>query len=312
MMRSRYCPLCDRGYDQDRCPRHQVPTLPLGEDAPPTSRIGAGTILKERYRIDTLIGRGGMGAVLAGFDLERARPVVIKVLRGAQIRDKGPVRRFYREGRAASELDHPHIVRIHELGFDESTAAPFLVKDRVAGETLERSVERSGPFAERRALHVASQVAEALKSAHSKGILHRDLKPRNVMLEADRADHVTVLDFGLAKGIVDEEDTPPLTEPGRSVGTPAYMSPEQITQAPQDERSDLYGLGCLLHHMLTGRAPYSGPRAMDVMRMHLKAPIAELPSSLSDGKPPSARLLRIHRSLLEKSRSCGRATRSSS
>lgn len=301
-MTPRYCPLCDAKRTERWCPRHQVPTLPSSATAPPAAKIVAGTILSSRYRVDALLGRGGMGAILTGTDLEEGGPVVLKVLRGGKIRERGRLRRFFTEGRTASQLDHPNIIKVHGLAVDEATRAPFLIMERALGETLERVMNRVGPFSEARVGWVALQIAQALGAAHAQGVLHRDLKPSNVMLHdrPGRPDFVTVLDFGLAKLLEPNDGLPPLTAPGRSVGTPAFMSPEQVTQGPQDGRSDFYGLGCLLHYLLTGRPPYEASQPSEMMRMHLQAPIPRLPERLSDGQAPTSGLIRMHRALLAK------------
>ena len=294
----RYCPLCDAQYQQRTCPYHNVPTLPMGDSAVPSSKIARGSVLAGRYRIDSLVGKGGMGAALAGKDLHEDRDVVIKVLRGTKAHKTSTIRRFYREGQAAVELRHPNIVRMFGLGFDEATSAPFLVMERVFGQTLESRIGQDGPFSESQAKALILQVARALQAAHAKGILHRDLKPQNIMLRSEN-DHVVVLDFGLAKALRDES-TPALTAPGKSVGTPAYMSPEQIMQQEQTERSDLYGVGCLLHYTLVGKPPYQAKKAVEVMRMHILAPSPPLPPILADGQAPSVALSHLHRSLLAK------------
>src|SRR6185436_11410547 len=147
-------------------------------------------------------------------------------------------------------------------------------------------------------------VARALIEAHDKGVLHRDLKPANLMVVPTAGDdeEIKVLDFGLAKVLEPEEGTKPFTAPGQAVGTPAFMAPEQITQSPQDFRTDLYGLGCVMHVMLTGSAPFDGPDRLEVMRKQIREPPPPLPERLADGRPPSSELIALHRKLLMKNR----------
>ncbi len=283
------------------CPKHQVPTLQTGPLEGPVSKLEIGTILVGKYRVEGLAGRGGMGAVLHATRLQDQAQVVLKVLRGAKIKQRAHLRRFYLEAQAIQRLDHPHVVRVFEFGVDEATRAPFLAMELVRGQTLDQLLLKEGRLNEQRAGQLGSQVAWALFHAHESGVLHRDLKPRNIMiLGAPPYEQVKVLDFGLAKIVAGDDDTPPLTAPGRTVGTPAYMSPEQITQRPQDYRTDLYGLGCVLFHTLCGRPPFGGNSPLEIMRKHLKVPASPLPERLLDGQAPSVELSALMMQLLAK------------
>jgi serine/threonine protein kinase len=228
--------------------------------------------------------------------------VVVKVVKTGKEALIGHLRRFYREAMAMSRLNHPNIVRVHEFGVDVPTRTPFLIMEHVDGRTLRDLVDGDGPVPERRAARLLVQVARALLEAHNHGVLHRDLKPRNIMVQtlADGEELVKVLDFGLAKINEGDDPQPPLTMPGKTIGTPAYMSPEQVVSGEQDARTDLYGLGCVLHMVLTGSAPFVGNDLIDTMRMHLNREPPELPNPLADGLAPSDGLKILYKRLMAK------------
>ena len=218
-----------------------------------------------RYRIDSKLGEGGMGAVFAAHDTQLGRTVAIKVLAGDQVVDAGRRERFLQEARVASSLNHPNIVAIHDLGSQDGT--DFIVMELVAGTTLARRIPPGGlPVAT--ALSIAIPVADALAAAHRAGIVHRDLKPANVMVTADGG--VKVLDFGVAK-LLDVSDaqgatrTAVATAHGLVVGTAAYMSPEQADGAGVDARSDIFSFGSVLYEMVTGRQAFTGSSALSVL-----------------------------------------------
>ncbi len=297
----RYCPLCDEERAETTCPIHQVPTLPPPtKEAPPP--ITNGCEIAGRYRVEGVLSHGGMGTVLEATQLVIKRPVVVKVLREARPDDRARVRRFYQEARLISAVDHPNIVRIFEFGLDPVYKVPFIAMEKVEGVTLQRIVSKEGPLSERRAARLFAQIVRALIEANRKGVLHRDLKPRNVMARRlpEGGEHITVLDFGLAKFVEDDMPGPPLTAPGRTVGTPGFMSPEQVLGKPLDFRSDLYGLGCMLFVALTGKPPFEGSSALSVMRMQVRERPPELPAVLSDGSPPSPQLRALTERLLAK------------
>ncbi|HET7694128.1 MAG TPA: protein kinase [Vicinamibacterales bacterium] len=207
------------------------------------------------YRLEQEIGRGGMGVVYRATDMTLQRPVAIKVLPGELTADADERRRLLREARAASSLNHPHIVTIHEVGEADGTA--FIAMELVDGEPLDRVLAR-GPLPLPAALEYAAQVAAALAAAHERGIVHRDIKPGNVAITRDS--RAKVLDFGLAKltaRAASEATASFATLPGTVVGTLAYMSPEQAEGRPVDARSDVFSLGAVLYEMLTGRRPFA-------------------------------------------------------
>jgi serine/threonine protein kinase/Tol biopolymer transport system component len=226
-----------------------------------------------RYRINELIGSGGMGQVFLADDTELNRPVAFKVLHRDVAEDQERVRRFIQEARAASALNHPNILTIHEIGAFEGCR--FIVSEYVDGLTLREHMHQGLTAAE--SIDITCQIAAALQAAHSAGIVHRDIKPENVMLRKDGL--VKVLDFGLAK-LTEADDHPidqnapiasaVLTNPGLVMGTVAYMSPEQACGKPVDSRTDLWSLGVVFHEMLTGKSPFEGESVTDIITSILK------------------------------------------
>jgi formylglycine-generating enzyme required for sulfatase activity len=212
------------------------------------------------YRLEHEIGRGGMGVVYRATDTRLERPVAIKILPDELTADADERRRFLREARAASALNHPHIVTIHEVGEDEGTT--FIAMELVEGEALDRVLAR-GPLPLPIALEYGTQIAAALAAAHGRGIVHRDVKPGNIAVTRDS--RAKVLDFGLAKltqRAPTEATASFATRPGTVVGTLAYMSPEQAEGKPVDARSDVFSLGAVIYEMLTGRRPF--PHSSDL------------------------------------------------
>jgi serine/threonine-protein kinase len=239
-------------------------------------------VLDQRYRVEALLAQGGMGAVFRARHLLLDRPVAVKVLHPERAGDATAARRLVREARRTFEIDHPHCVRVTDLG-TTGEGLLYLVMEFLDGVTLNQELRRTGILPARRAVHIAAQVADALGHAHALGLVHRDLKPDNVMLvrRGPVADHVKVLDFGLAK-LFDEAaaarhafSVAPLTQQGLIYGTPEYMSPEQATGRPLGPSSDLYALGILLYEMLVGRRPFAAEHAMQVLaaQVHQHPPL---------------------------------------
>ncbi len=225
---------------------------------------GVRRTLVGRYELGEVIGRGGMGTVYRATDLVLRRTVAVKVL-PATLAEEDPthVARFEREARAAAALTHPGVVAVYDTDADEGTR--FIVMECVTGRDLTAIVREQAPLDPVRAVSIAERVADALAAAHAAGIVHRDVKPANVMLAADGS--VKVLDFGIARAL----DGATLTHGSSILGSAAYMAPEQALGERADERSDVYSLGCLLYAMLTGRPPFTGEAGAAVLHQHVNA-----------------------------------------
>ncbi|MFD8153383.1 serine/threonine-protein kinase [Streptomyces sp. NPDC059720] len=229
-------------------------------------------VLAQRYELIEEAGRGGMGQVWRALDRELGRVVAVKVLPPELTRHEEFRVRFRREARTIASLSHRNIAVLHDVGEDvrDGESTPFLVMEFIDGRTVAEALAE-GPFTVVRALDVGRGVAEALAHSHGQGLVHRDIKPSNVMLTADGG--VKVLDFGISK-VVAETGTR-LTATGMTVGTPAYLSPEQLTGEAVDGRSDQYSTACLLYELLTGRPPFLGDSPFAVMHQHIsKEPLA--------------------------------------
>jgi tetratricopeptide (TPR) repeat protein len=217
-----------------------------------------------KYRLDRLLGAGGMGSVYLAHDVDLDRDVAIKFISPERAADPTARRRLVHEARAAAALDHPNICAVHDVVVEPDGNA-FIVMQYVEGETLARRLEE-GPLDPRQALLVATDVASALSAAHRRGIVHRDVKPQNIIITP--SGRAKLLDFGIAR--LDEPagahstTATRLTGPGRGPGTPAYMSPEQLQQQPLDGRSDLFSLGAVVYECLTGRQPFDGASEAEI------------------------------------------------
>ena len=229
--------------------------------------------LADRYRIERPLGRGGMATVFLAEDLKHHRRVAIKVLDPEVAAAIGP-ERFLREIETIARLTHPHILPLHDSGAADGLL--FYVMPYVEGESLRERLAREKQLPVDDALRVAREVADALSYAHSQGVVHRDVKPENILLESG---HAVVADFGIARAVA-AAGADKLTATGIAVGTPAYMSPEQAAGSRDlDGRSDLYSLGCVLYEMLAGQPPFSGPTAESLVHQHLNAsprPVTEI------------------------------------
>ncbi len=218
--------------------------------------------IDERYQIVRSLGGGGMAEVYLAHDELLDRDVAIKVLRSQYASDKEFVERFRREAKSAASLSHPNIVSIHDRGETED-GTYYIVMEYVPGGTLKEHVLRKGPLAPDTSIEVATQIAEALKVAHEKGVIHRDIKPQNILI-TDSGD-VKVGDFGIARAT----SAAALTQTGHVLGSVHYMSPEQAMGTHVDPRSDLYSLGVVLYEMLTGERPFNAEAPMGVVMKHV-------------------------------------------
>ncbi|MDQ2787661.1 MAG: Stk1 family PASTA domain-containing Ser/Thr kinase [Chloroflexota bacterium] len=219
-------------------------------------------ILNGRYRIDGIVGDGGMAVVYRGWDLVLNRVVAIKVLREQYATNDSFLARFRREAQSAAGLSHPNIVNVYDVGRDGDTW--YIVQELIDGTDLATLIRQRGQFTVPDAIEVMAQVAPALDYAHGHGIIHRDIKPHNILIDARGT--AKVVDFGIAKGVNDIK----MTDAGTALGTAGYISPEQATGSPLTAASDLYSAGVVLYEMLTGRLPFVGDTAVSVAMQHVR------------------------------------------
>jgi serine/threonine protein kinase len=251
------------------------------------------------YEILSRLGAGGMGEVYRARDTRLGRDVAVKVIEPGRAGDPSARSRFEREARAVAALSHPNILAIHDFGIEGETG--YSVTELLRGETLRSRLDRES-LSWRKAVEIAAAVSDGLAAAHMAGIVHRDLKPENVFLTEEG--RVKILDFGLARLEPDGSDeggsalpTVSRTEPGTVLGTVGYMSPEQVRGLPVDARSDIFSLGAVLYEMVTGRRPFAGKSAADVMAAVLRE---SPPDPSESGRKIPDSLARILTRCLEK------------
>jgi hypothetical protein len=246
------CPSCGTCYDSSAGFCHN-------DGVELTYTLPVERVVDGKYRLERLLGRGGMGAVYEGVDVRLNRRVAIKVLIGRMFGDRAALRRFEREAQASARLNHPNVITVYDYGAIGADGA-FLVMELLHGRTLRSELQRAGAIPPHVTARWFDQVFEAIKAAHMAGVVHRDLKPENVMVATgpDGADLVKVLDFGLAKVHLEGGDPNSLTVPGTIMGTFGYMPPEQLAGADVDHRCDVFALGVMVAEALTGRKPFAG------------------------------------------------------
>ena len=273
---ARACPACHTPLPEEAQFCLQCGTATPAEPGEPSRAVATGAVelarvrnsLAASYRIERVLGEGGMATVYLAEDLKHRRKVAVKVMRPELSATLG-VDRFLREVEIAAKLSHPHILPVHDSG--ETGGILYYVMPYVEGESLRDRVQRDGQLPVDEALQLAREVAEALRYAHKRGIIHRDIKPANVMLGEG---HALVADFGIARAA---DNSRALTQTGLAVGTPQYMSPEQASGEPEvDARADVYAIGAVLYEMLAGRAPFTGPTPQAVLAKSLTEEVVPL------------------------------------
>jgi serine/threonine protein kinase len=295
------CPACEP-FSPARAPTGQpiaageppaAAAAPKGEPLPPATPEEEfepaellGRIVGGRYRLEDVLGQGGMGAVYRGVQLTLDKPYAIKVLLPSLTSDPLFVARFRQEARIAAAIGHPGIVEVFDYGVEDGIA--YYVMELLQGQSLADYIGADRALAPGEAVHIVAEAADAVASAHDRGVIHRDLKPANLFLA--RADGggpvVKVLDFGVSKATMfTGAASEPRTVSGSVCGTPAYMSPEQLGRGKLDARSDLYSLGVVLYRLLTGKVPFGAAEAVLVMYMHLERPVPPLEPGLSEAVP---------------------------
>src|SRR4051794_3854728 len=233
-------------------------------------------LLGGRYQVGELLGYGGMAEVHRGRDLRLGRDVAIKTLRNDLARDATFQLRFRREAQNAASLNHPAIVAVYDTGEERGSAGetlPYIVMEFVNGRTLKEVLAAEGRLMPRRALEIVADICAAIEFSHRHGIIHRDIKPGNVMLT--QTGQIKVMDFGIARALASGAST--MTQTSAVIGTAQYLSPEQARGEPVDARSDVYSTGCVLFELLTGHPPFVGDNPVSVAYQHVR----------EDAKPPS-------------------------
>ncbi len=268
------CNTCNELFedDKDLCPVDSVRLADAGKSP------FIGKYIDDRYRILAFLGQGSMGAVFRALDETTSRQMAIKLLHGSRVSDPNSRRRFLREAKTISSLNHPNIVKLFHYGLlgDEQ---PYIVTEFLKGESLAKRIREKGHIPLEEALPIMRQVLSAVGEAHRAKVIHRDLKPENIVLEDDI---VKVLDFGVAKLMFERnEQSGSLTMDGKVCGSPGYMSPEQCRGEELDIRSDVYSLGVTIFEMLTGKRPFYADDVMGLMFMHVNRP------------PPSLNAIRV-------------------
>jgi serine/threonine protein kinase len=266
--------------DQRFCPRDGS-TL----RAPPGSDL-VGSILADRYHVIRRIGEGGMGQVYLAEHVKMKRKSAVKVLHQGMVHDHDAISRFNREASNASQIQHPNVAAIYDFG-ETPEGLIYLAMEFVDGEPLTKIIERHGALTAARAADIGEQVASALEAAHDMGIIHRDLKPDNIMIARGRAgeDIAKVVDFGIAKAV--QADDQKVTKTGLAIGTPEYMSPEQLGGDQLDSRTDIYSLGLVTFNMLTGQLPFPSVVSREALIMRLTEKPRTLAEIRNDVKWPA-------------------------
>jgi len=274
------CPQCGAEYELDQrfCPQDGT-TLRLKNA---TGDL-VGSIVADRYHVLSKLGEGGMGQVYLAEHVRMGRKSALKVMNPAMVKDADAISRFNREAANASHLNHPNVADVYDFG-ETSDGIIYLAMEFVDGPPLRRLIEEQGPLSPQRASLIVRQTADALAAAHDMGIVHRDLKPDNIMIARDRdgGDVVKVVDFGIAKAA--DNAAQKVTKTGLVVGTPEYMSPEQLAGDKLDGRSDIYALGLVAFNMLTGKLPFPADTVQESMIMRL----TESPRKLAEMRPDIA------------------------
>jgi serine/threonine-protein kinase len=248
--------------------------------------VHPGVILAGRYQIARVLGRGAMGVVVEATDLQSGEPRAVKLLTPAALQHATAVDRFFREAHATARLTSEHAVRVLDIG-TLTSGAPYMAMELLVGADLRASLKRRGALPTHEAAHHVMQACRALHEAHLAGIVHRDLKPANLFLtrRADGSACIKVLDFGISKAMFQGEGDDELTVTNAVLGSPAYMSPEQIRSARSvDPRTDIWSLGVVLYQLVTGKLPFASPSASDLVNMVVRDAPA-LPSKLRPGLP---------------------------
>ena len=272
------CPQCGTEYELDQrfCPKDGSTLRSQGGSAADL----IGSIIADRYHVLKKLGEGGMGTVYLAEHVKMGRKSAVKVMNPGMVHDADAIGRFNREAANASKISHPNVAAVYDFG-ETTDGMIYLAMEYIEGPSLTKVIEEAGALPPLRAADIARQTAEALAVAHDMGIVHRDLKPDNIMLTKNRdgSDCVKVVDFGIAKAVNSEAQK--VTKTGLVVGTPEYMSPEQLAGDKLDGRSDTYSLGLVTFAMMTGKLPFPAETVQESMIARL----TDRPKQLAEMRP---------------------------
>ena len=274
------CPKCQFENPDDTlyCGKCTTPLKPLEEFSAtktletPAKGLTSGTTFATRYEVIEELGKGGMGRVYKALDKEINEEVAIKLLKPEIASDESTVDRFRNELKFSRKIAHKNICKMYHLAKDEDT--PYITMEYVRGEDLKSFIRKKEKLSDVEALSIAKQVCEGLVEAHRLGVVHRDLKPQNIMI--DEEGDAKIMDFGIARSV----EAPGVTQTGVMIGTPDYISPEQAEGEEADHRADIYSLGVILYEMVTGSVPFKGDTALSVALKH-KSKLAQEPKQLN-------------------------------
>ncbi|MGB6865830.1 MAG: protein kinase, partial [Candidatus Aminicenantaceae bacterium] len=259
----------------------------------PSKNLEAGSVFAGRYLILEELGKGGMGSVYKAFDKEVGEKIALKTIKPEIAADEKVIQRFRNELKIARKISHKNVCRMFDLGREDDTY--YIAMEYVSGEDLKSSVRRMGPLSTGKVLGFATEICEGLAEAHRLGIVHRDLKPQNIMIDRDGI--AQIMDFGIARS----RELKGMTENGSTIGTPEYMSPEQVEGEDIDQRSDIYSMGVILYEMVTGRTPFEGKTPMSIAMKH----VTEKPKEpISLNMQISEDLSRVIMKCMEKDKAC--------
>jgi serine/threonine protein kinase len=266
---SKYCNECATALiASEEMPASQTKTL-----LTPKERLPSGTTFANRYEIIEVLGKGGMGKVYKALDKEINEEVAIKFLKPEIAEDERTIERFRNELKIARRIAHKNVCKMYHLAKEEKT--PYITMEYVSGVSLKDFIQKSGKLQEEEAIDIAQQICRGLLEAHELGVVHRDLKPQNIMIDAKGG--IKIMDFGIARSLMAKG----VTQTGMIIGTPEYMSPEQAEGREANQHSDIYSLGVILYEMVTGAVPFGGDSALSVAVKH-KTEIAPDPRALNE------------------------------
>ena len=295
------CPKCNFGNYSDsgfcsKCgtqllPSKEIPISQMETLQVAKNELTIGSRFAERYQIIEELGKGGMGKVYKVLDKDVDEKIAIKLLKPEIASEEKIIERFQNELKLARKITHKNVCRMYDLNKFEGT--PYITMEYVSGEDLKSSIKRMGPLSAGKAIFITKQICEGLIEAHKLGVVHRDLKPQNIMI--DKAGNAHIMDFGIARSLKAKG----LTTAGMMIGTPDYMSPEQVEAKDVDQRSDIYSLGVIVYEILTGRVPFEGDSALSIALKH-KTEIPKNPREINEQVPEE--LSRVILKCMEKNR----------